>query len=287
MTGYGRGEANNKDVAVSVEIRAVNNRFRDVQIRLPKFYLSLEPRIKKMVSQHVHRGRIELFIRRNTVDSGQQVTCDLNLAESYFKAINEIAKRLQRPASEISLNDILSQPGVLIFVENEPDALQEWTIISTALEGALSDLHQMRLVEGKNLQADLEKHLIDLQRLRVDISSKMQEINQSLLQRLDKRLKRLLADSIDPKRLAQEAALLVDKADVSEELVRLESHCEQFSLLLNNPSPIGRKLDFLLQEINREINTIGSKAIDHTISKKVIDMKSALERLREQVANIE
>ena len=287
MTGYGRGEASNGDVAISIEIRSVNNRFRDLQIRVPKFYLSLEPRIKKIVSQHINRGRIELFIRRDTVDSGQRVTCDPNLAESYYKAIADISKRLQRDPSEIRIQDIISQPGVLISVETEPDALQEWTIVITALESALEDLLQMRTKEGEALRLDLEQNLIELQRYRTDICSQVDEINKMLLKRLDKRLNRLLAERIDPARLAQEAAILVDKADISEELARLESHCDQLATLISQPSPIGRKLDFLLQELNREINTIGSKATDQKVSKIVVNMKSTLEKLREQVANIE
>jgi len=287
MTGYGRGEASNGDVAISIEIRSVNNRFRDLQIRVPKFYLSLEPRIKKLVSQHINRGRIELFIRRDTVDSGQRVTSDPQLAESYYKAIVNISKRLQRDPSDISLHDIISQPGVLISVETEPDALQEWTIVQTALESALSDLKQMRQREGAALKLDLASNLKDLQRYRTEICSFVDDINKRLMQRLENRLKRLLADRIDPIRLTQEAAILVDKADISEELTRLESHCDQLAILIQEPSPIGRKLDFLLQELNREINTIGSKATDQKVSKIVVNMKSTLEKLREQVANIE
>jgi uncharacterized protein (TIGR00255 family) len=287
MTGYGRGEASNGDVAISIEIRSVNNRFRDLQIKVPKFYLSLEPRIKKIISKKINRGRIEIFIRRDTIDSGQKVTYDAQLAESYYKAMTNIAKRLQRDSTEISLSDIFSQPGVLLSVETEPDALQEWTIVVTALESALDDLLRMRLKEGETLKADLENNLKMLLRYRNDIYDEIDNINHKLLQRFNKRLQRLLADRIDPIRLAQEAAILVDKADISEELVRLQSHCEQLGSLIQEPSPIGRKLDFLLQELNREINTIGSKANDQKIAKLIVNMKSTLEKLREQVSNIE
>lgn len=287
MTGYGRGEATNGDVSVVVEMRSVNNRFRDLQIRLPRAYMVLESRIQKYMKSRVSRGRVEIFVRRTAVESSQTISADPLLAERYHTAMALVAQRLTRDASEIPLDQILSQPGVLTLSESEPDALVEWTLVSTALEGAADALMSMRATEGAELLDDLRRHLDELLRLRAEVEAHCEGINARLQQRVAERITRLIGDRIDPTRLAAEAAILADKADVSEELARIQSHCGQFEQAMSDEEPIGRKMDFLLQELNREINTIGSKAAEHPISARVVEMKSVLERMREQAANVE
>lgn len=287
MTGFGRGEATNGDVSVVVEMKSVNNRFRDVAIRVPREYLVLEPRINTLLSQGVVRGRVEVFVRRSAVESGHMVRADPALAEKYLRAMAEVAVRLGRDPSSIPVELVLAQPGVLTQSEAEPDALREWDIVSTALEACLADLLQMRATEGAALRRDLTRHLDEILRLRAEIASHAEGIVERLRQRLEARIQRLMADRVDPDRLAMEAAVLADKADISEELARVKAHCDQFAEALEAAEPVGRKLDFLLQELNREINTIGSKAAEHPISARVVEMKSALERLREQAANVE
>lgn len=287
MTGYGRGEASNGDVSIVVEMKSVNNRFRDVNIRVPREYLVLEPRIQNMLKSAVHRGRVDVFVRRNAAESSQSVRADPLLAERYHKAMSDVAKRVQRAPSEIPLAALLNQPGVLTIAEPEADALVEWNVVSAAVEAALAELCQMRNIEGAALQADLRGHLDGLQRLWAEVQAATEGLNDRIRERIELRIQKLLGERMDPGRMAQEAALLADKADVSEEIARILSHCKQFSEGLKSTDPVGRKLEFLVQELNREVNTIGSKAAEHPVSHLVVEMKSTLERLREQAANVE
>jgi len=287
MTGYGRGEATNGDISVTVEMRSVNNRFRDLQIRVPRSYMVLEPRIQKGVRDHIHRGRVEIFVRRTSREGEQSIAADLLLSERYHAVANQVAKRLQYSPNEVPLDFILRQQGVLTIQDNEPDALTEWSLVSTALDVARDDLLNMRAEEGGALLKDLSKHLGQMLRLRSEVAEHCEDIGERLLKRLNQRITRLIGDRVDPRRLEQEAAILADKADVSEELARILSHCQQLEKIFHDTEPVGRKIDFLLQELNREINTIGSKAAEHPISSRVVEMKSVLERLREQSANVE
>jgi uncharacterized protein (TIGR00255 family) len=288
MTGYGRGEATNGDVSVVVEMRSVNNRFRDIQIRLPRSYMVLESRIQKFMKPRIHRGRLEIFVRRSAVESSQTIAADPILAERYHAAMASVAQRLTRDPADIPLGLILNQSGVLTLSESEPDALVEWTLVVTALESACAALMGMRSTEGEELHDDLRRHLDDILRLHAEVETHCEGINTRLQARLTARITRLIGDRIEPGRLAAEAAVLADKADISEELARIRSHCRQFEQVMTGESePIGRKMDFLTQELNREINTIGSKAAEHPISSRVVEMKSVLERIREQAANVE
>jgi len=287
MTGYGRGEASNGDVTVVVELKSVNNRFRDLNVRMPRGYLVLESRVQQTLRDSFQRGRVDVFVRRSAVEGGPSVQADPVLAERYYRAMAQVAKRLARQADDIPLASVLAQPGVLTAAEAETDALAEWNIVETALQAALADFLQMRGTEGTALKADLRSHLDDLQRLWAEVEACTDGLTERLHARLEERLSRMLADKVDPSRLAQEAAVLADKADVSEELARLRSHFKQFSDALEATEPVGRKLEFLVQELNREINTIGSKAAEHPISARVVEMKSVLERIREQAANVE
>lgn len=287
MTGYGRGEASSNGISVAVEMKSVNNRFRDIQIRMPRSYMALEHRVKRALQEHIQRGRIDVFIKRTATEGSHTIAANPALAEKYLQAMQSVAGRLQRDSTEISLSFILQQPGVLEQAEQEPDALGEWTLVSTALDAAREDLLAMRRAEGRALESDLRHHLSALRTLRDEVESHCDGINRRLQARLRQRVQRLLDDRVDAGRLAQEAAILADKADVSEELSRISSHCQQFVDIIEDDEPIGRKLEFLLQELNREVNTIGSKAAEHPISKRVVEMKSVLERMREQVANVE
>ena len=287
MNGYGRGEASNGDVAIVVEIRSNPHRTRDLQIRLPKLYLSLEPRIKKTIAGSTQRGRIEVYIHRNPIRSGQEIDTNLDLADKYYQAMSLVAKRLQREPSEISLQEVFNQPGILVLKEPTPDPLQEWIILSTALDVALNDLRRQRQEEGAVLEEKLIPHRSEIQRLQQVLVAQQDRINQQLFQRLEKRLQRLLGDQLDSKRLIQEAAILVEKSDCSEELHRIEGLCLSLEEVSTSNKPLGRKLDFILQELNREINTIGSKIQDHSFAQIVIALKVQLDKLREIVTHIE
>lgn len=287
MTGFGRGEASNGTVTVVVELKTVNNRFRDVQIRLPREYNVLEQRIAGLLKDHVHRGRIEVAVRRSSLEGQTRVVADLALVDQLRAAARAIAERLSQPPVDLPVASVMAMPGVLVTAEAEPDALAEWVLVEVAVEAAAGELAAMRTVEGEALAADLGRHLAETERLRAEIAAASEGLVERLRARLSERVNRLLSDRVDSARLAQEAALLADKADVAEELARLHSHVEQFQAALVADEPVGRRLDFLLQEMNREVNTIGSKAAEHPVSARVVELKTVLERLREQAANVE
>jgi uncharacterized protein (TIGR00255 family) len=286
MTGFGRAEASNGNLTLVVEMKSVNNRFRDVQVRLPREYNVLEPRAQNLLRESVHRGRVDVMVRRSSSEGASRIVPDLALVDQYRKAVAEVANRLQVDAIA-PLDFILAQPGVLMTADADPDALAEWDLLETALLAAAEDLDRMRSTEGEALRIDLDRHLTEALRLHAEIASHAEGIAERLRARLEERLLRLLADRLDPNRLTQEAAMLADKADIAEELSRFNSHCDQFAEALNAAEPVGRRLDFLLQEMNREVNTIGSKAAEHAVSTRVVDLKTTLERLREQAQNVE
>ena len=287
MKGYGRGEASNGSISISVEIRSSNSRFRDVQIRVPKGYLSLEPSIRKEVTHSIIRGKIEVFVSRNTLDSTHQISPDPLLAERYLKAIQNIAKRIQREEDQVSLSDIINRPGVLLIQEESPDASSEWDLVKIALEGSLNHLNSNRKKEGEERKKRLLALLTELQRLQTEIELLQEETIQGLNQRLEKRLKRLLGSQISPRRLAQEAAILVDKSDISEELLKLRKNCDRLVKILDTETPIGRKAEFIIQDLAKDTNIISSKTPDHKVSYPLIDMKSILEQLREEISSVE
>ena len=287
MEGYGKGEASNSDVGITVEIRSSANRFREVQIKLPQAYLSLERQIKKMISEHIVRGKIEVFIRRHNIKSQTQIHINLELAEQYYQAMATVAKRLQREATDIDLQVIMDKPGVLMLTEIDPDPQQEWLIVSTAVESALRDVLQQRSQHGKIIEQDLQEHLRAFQEIRNLLCSQIDDINASLQERLEKRLQKLLSGQIHPNRLSQEAALLVEKSDISEELLRLEQYSIDLGTLPHSSPAVGRQMDILLQEINRDLNIIASKVIDVQSAQLTVQLKQRLEKIRELISQTE
>jgi uncharacterized protein (TIGR00255 family) len=287
MTAFGRGEATNGVVTVVVELRSVNHRFRDLNTRLPREYNALEPRVVNLLRERFERGRIDCTIRRVGPDGPNTVRPDLRLAEATWTAMREVARHLQVDEAQITLHHVLSQPGVLTVTEADQDVSHEWELLEPALQGATEHLATMRGREGRALKRDLQQHLGELIRLLQEMDELSGGVTKALHKRLEERLQGLLQDRVDPARLAQEAAILADKADISEELARLTSHCDQFRDLLVSTEPVGRKMEFLIQEMHREVNTVGSKAIGERASRTVVRMKSALEKLREQAANVE
>lgn len=287
MTGYGHGEASNGSVSIIVELRSVNSRFRDINLRVPRYYMSLEARIKARIQEQINRGRVDAHIRREASDAAQQISANPQIAEQYLLAMQDIAKRLLRDQSEIPLSLILQQPGVLTSTEPEPDVIAEWDIVATALDSAIADLVEMRYIEGLRTKNEMSNILAQFLQIHEEGTRLAETVNARIHKKLEAKLMRLLGEHVDPNRLAQEGAILADKSDISEELLRIHSHCEQLSECFGVREPIGRKIDFILQELNREVNTIGSKSAETGMTRLVIEMKSLLEKLREQAANIE
>lgn len=288
MEGYGRGEASNGDIAVFVEIRASNHRSKELQIRLPQAYLPLERRIKKRIADKVFRGKLDIYIKRNGIRGQQVLQYDEQLAMEIYHRMNELAETLGQPEPEIDLVTIFQQPGVAQAVPREPNAMQEWIIVSTAVDSALGELIQNRKIQGKELQIELEPQIRAMQATRGELSTHLDSIHTALMSRLEKRLQRLLGGRFPQDRLVAEAALLVEKSDISEELRRIEQHCIDLGLCVSETSKgTGRKMELLTQELLREVNTISSKVIPAEANQKILQLKLQLENIRDLVSSIE
>ena len=287
MTGFGRAEARGGGVAVTVELKSVNNRFRDINMRCPRELAALEPRITGLVKARFSRGRIEVYVRRVATAGNTKIQLNEDLAQEVLDALQDWSGRVQGVDSKVSLEFLANIPGVLVAGERDADPTAEWSVVEMAVEGAIDHMVSMRRDEGEALKRDLEGYLKEMQALLERVMAHSDGIANRLELRLMERLNRLIGDRVDESRLAQEAAIQADKADIAEELTRLASHFDQFDAALEQDGPVGRRLDFLTQEMNREINTIGSKAVEAEVSNLVVEMKSILERMREQVSNVE
>lgn len=290
MTGYGRGERSRPGLRATVELRSVNHRFLDVQARLPRGWLALETALVGRIREHLDRGRIELFARRDGQGQGESdARVDVDLVRGIMGGATRLGAELGIEG-DLRLADVLALPGVVVTVEREVDVEGEAAVVQGALDDAIAALDRMRALEGVRLAADVSARLDRVADLRSRIAERVAEVPDVIRARLQRRVADLLADAemrLDPDRLAQEVALLADRADVQEELTRLGSHLEQARALLRGDEPVGRRLEFLAQELNREANTIGSKSTEGHVSALVVDLKSEVERIREQVANLE
>ena len=289
MTGFGRAECQEGDYTYQAEIRSVNNRFIEINTRLPKAYVDLEQPLKKLIKTHCSRGSINLTITLGNSNEGSgewDVKPNLPLAIQYVDALKQIQVSLGIE-SEIDLKSVV---GLRDIIKIEPvtlDPAKKDLILNITTE-VLASLKKMRVEEGKNLQKDLAQRIDAIENHAAEIESRHPEVIKEYQEKLNERIKTLNEGvGLDETRLAQEAALLADRSDVTEEMTRLKSHLNQFRNFFNANEPIGRKLEFITQEINREVNTTGSKSSDIIISNRVIEMKSELEKIREQVQNIE
>ena len=288
MTGYGRGEGTGSGCSFVVELRSVNNRYLDCSVRLPRVYACAEDGIRQRVKKAVSRGKVDVFV---TVEhTGEEpVTVALNeaLATGYVRALNELEEKLG-VRNDVSAS-VLSRLPDVFRVEKAPENLEAVAEgIYQAAELALTDFDAMRVREGEKLSEDLLGRLTTLEQLNAQVEERAPERVSAYRERLYQKLKEVLEDrQLDEARILTEAALFADKVAVDEETVRLRSHIQQFRDMVAQGSPIGRKLDFLIQEMNRETNTIGSKANDLELSTICVEMKAELEKLREQVQNVE
>ena len=288
MTGYGRAEVVHDGRKFSVELNSVNRKQSDIMINLPRDLAELEPRIRQTINENISRGRTNATIALHSSPNGaRNLALDTELARSYHEAMRALQKELNAPG-EITISTILQAPGVMRFPEQALNAEEAWPAIDRALRGALSDLIKMREREGKHLAKDL------IHRLKA-IRRKLKEIH-AFHPEVVKRYRAVLLDRIqkaglpiasDDERLLKEISFFADRADVSEELTRLESHLAQFAHHLRSKEPVGRTLEFITQEMFRELNTLGAKANDAAISQRVIACKAELEKIREQSQNLE
>jgi uncharacterized protein (TIGR00255 family) len=288
MTGYGRGEAEQDGLQATVEIRSVNHRFLEAVVRIARPFIVLEERIKEQVQSQVSRGHLDIFVTfTDNNEKKRNVKLDKELVVAYHECLRELAEMMQIDFQPNVLG-IAQYSGVIVEEEAGDDLDRAWLVAYRALTEALQQLGGMRFREGERLARDF-----DLRRERIasivdEIQERSPQLEEDLRSRLQKRLQAMSVDcEIAEMRLTTEVVLFAERSSITEELVRLHSHLEQLAEMLNSTDPVGRKIDFLIQEMNREINTIGSKAADLTISPLVIEVKSELEKMREQVQNVE
>ncbi|MGR0480541.1 MAG: YicC/YloC family endoribonuclease [Candidatus Electronema sp. V4] len=288
MTGFGRGEASEGGRSWTAEIRTVNHRFLDQRVTLPAAFAGLEERVKKLVAGQQDRGRTEICLTcQGEVSGAAQLTVDMELARQYHRCLLQLKEQLGLSGA-VELRDLLAQRGIIVQQEQSLDVEQEWPLIEQAVAAALVDCARMREQEGQALKAELNSRLDQFAALVAEIETAIPQLVAQRHQELKERVAKLLAGmDIDPARLAQEAAIMADKADVTEEIVRLSSHISQFRSFLDSDEPCGRRLDFLLQEFLREVNTLASKISNAAVARLGVEMKNEIEKLREQVQNIE
>jgi uncharacterized protein (TIGR00255 family) len=288
MTGFGREEGETTLGKVGVEIRSINHRYCDINLKLPRRFNPLEARIKEMIRAEVARGRVDVAVKLDAKGEGKiQLDVDLSLAEQYYRALQVLKERFHLQG-EITLEHLAGAKDLITAKEEVEDVEAYWPEIVAVLKQSIRDMDQMKRNEGISLGRDLGQRLDRISQLLEDVRVKFPLTLKAYQERFKERLRTLLdGTELDPVRFQQEIAFWVERTDITEELVRAESHLTQFRALLVSEEPVGRKMDFLLQEIHREVNTISSKVNDAEFSQKAIEIKSELEKIREQVQNIE
>jgi uncharacterized protein (TIGR00255 family) len=288
MTGYGRGEVDHGGAKFRVELNSVNRKQSDIVINLPRDLAELEPRIRQAINEKLSRGRTSVVVsHEDGVDGSRKLALDTALARSYHSAMLDLQKQLNAPG-EITIGAILQAPGVLKFSDTNIDADAVWPSVERALQLALGELIKMRDREGKHLAKDLAQRLKTIRAEIKAVRGLFPEVVKRYRATLHERIRKARIDvAADDERLAKEVAIFADRSDVSEELTRLESHLSQFADQLRKDEPVGRTLEFITQEIARELNTLGSKANDAAISQHVVACKAELEKIREQIQNLE
>jgi uncharacterized protein (TIGR00255 family) len=287
MTGYAEAAACRGDIAITVELRSVNSRFLDLSLKMPYGGAELEERARALITRRLERGRVEAKVRIDHPAAGAAFEIDLPRARAAAEALQRLDAELGL-GSPPSLDLVVGVGGVLKPASCEPEAELLWPLLEEALEQALDGLEAMRRQEGGHIAADLTRRLEAVRSALEAIRQEAAGLLPLAQERLQERLAALTQGvvELDPARIAQEAAFLADRSDISEEIVRAESHLNQFHAIMAAPEPAGRRLNFLLQELNREFNTMGSKIGSAAAAHRVVEVKSELEKIREQVQNI-
>lgn len=296
MTGFGRGEYEDDHFSFVMELKTVNHRYNEVAIRLPRFLNPLEDRMRKRILKTVSRGRVDVFITATYLnDDNCQVKVDKVLAQAYRRALAEVGEAVGCDAAKVpetaSLMYLSRCPDVISLREGYFDVEELWPHMEQAIDTALANLVHMREAEGANILGDLDKRTniiaAKLQIVEERAPLVVIEYQERLRERVNELLKSYAEQTIEPERLIQEVAIFADRVNITEEIVRLKSHIKQFKTMLAAEQPVGRKMDFLIQEFNREANTIASKSNDFTITQTVVEIKAEIEKIREQIQNIE
>ena len=289
MTGYGKGEHNDGKRVITAEIKTINNRYCDINIKTPRHLRFFEDNIRKILKNSVQRGRIDVYINIDYLNESDTVIVpNLYLAKQYKDAIDEVKKELNI-SSNVSLDTIIKFQDVLAAKEDADDEDELRICVESAIQNAVESLLQMRLAEGSQLEKDIKSSMDKIRVLISDIEKNSETIVSDYKNKFELRIKELLGSTheLDENRLYNEIVFYADKSDINEEIVRFKSHMKQLNNVLAEGGPVGRKLDFIIQELNREINTIGSKIGNLDILQMVIEVKNLLEKIREQIQNIE
>ena len=287
MTGFGRAKYENEGRTYTVEIKSVNHKYSDINIKLPRFLNYMEDKIRKTISKAISRGKIDVFISfENYSNKGTNIKINRELAKQYLKELKELA---DETGIDFKLNvvDVSKFPEILKIEDDDNEEIIEEEVL-IAVKEAIDKFINMRELEGEKLVEDISQRVASIKNKVMDVEKFSENLVQDYISRLETRVNELLKTSVvDESRIAQEIVIFSDKSSIEEELTRLKSHLEQFLNLLKASSPIGKKMDFLVQEINRETNTIGSKANCLDITNLVVEIKTEVENIREQIQNIE
>lgn len=291
MTGFGQSAQHYGGYVIQFEIKSVNHRYSEIVIRMPREWTCYEDELKRIVQRYVKRGRIDVFISKEKEDeSAKSFVVNASAAKAYLDAARQLGETLGVDDS-LTAHQLLTMPDVLVSEDSLPESAhpdEGWEqALKSGLEQALTGLLQMREKEGQHLAKDLEERLAKLEEFHTELTQLAPTVVGDYRNRLKQRLSELLDGTLDEQRFNMEVAIFADRSNVDEELIRLGSHFEQCRGLLHTREPIGRKLDFLIQEMNREVNTIGSKANHLALVNRVVEMKAELEKIREQAANME
>ena len=288
MTGYGRAVKVFDDREITVELKAVNHRFFEFTARTPRQYAFLEERLKKLFSAEINRGKVEAYVSVAAIDEPDEtVEANADIIKRYVAALRSVGGEIGVP-DDLALSHLLRIPDAFTVTKREEDEEAVWEEVRETAEEALSAFVAMRTAEGEKLKSDILTKVDEIERGVAAVTERSPEVTEKYRERLFAKLSELLADrAVDEQRILTEAAIFADKTAVDEETVRLKSHISQCREILSLNEPIGKRLDFLIQEFNREVNTIGSKCNDLEITKTVLNMKNAVEKIREQIQNIE
>ena len=290
MTAYGRSTGNVNGKNITVEIKSVNSRYFDPSIKITRSYSFLEEKIKNYIQSRISRGKVDFWLGIEVVENvGCNITLDKAYAASYLKALEELRDEFSL-RDDISVMRVAANRDIFVFTQPEEDMEKTWEEVLPFVNEALDRFSEMRMKEGANLVADLREKKSNIEKIVAQIASKSAVCVVTHREKLENRIKQILEGyqvTIDEQRILTESAIFADKIAIDEELVRLASHFTAFDEILSSDEPIGRKLDFLVQEMNRETNTIGSKCNDAEIAHWVVDIKCEIEKIREQVQNLE
>lgn len=288
MTGYGRSELQESSKDIVVEIKSVNHRYTDFSIRVPRYYGFLEDKVREYLQKFISRGKINVYISiESHGEDDTLVLLDEGLADSYINALHQLAEKFNLK-DDISVSGVARYSDIFKIEKKEEDEEELWQIVKKAVDIAVDDFLAMRIREGERLKNDLNDRGKYIYKIIEEIEQRSPQVVEEYKARIESRVRELLQDvPIDENRLLTEVAIFADKISIAEEIVRLKSHIVELGNILESEQPVGRKLDFLIQEVNREINTIGSKGNDLFISKHVVEVKSEIEKMREQIQNIE